>query len=148
MATNKLHLTDFLLKNIENEIPLVLLKEKSYILDSFVRGFHVYMDIWDPKVGDGDILLEPEETNEHDEFTLAVLSEGRTVGHVPRNFSKTMKLFMRLPGCSILCKVTGKRVNRGAGYGLEIPVSYKFVGADKAVDWVEEKIKKISEIVR
>ena len=69
--------------------------------------------------------------------------EGRTVGHVPRNFSKTM----RLPGCSILCKVTGKRVNRGAGYGLKIPISYKFVGAGKAVDWVEKK-KKISVIHR
>jgi len=58
-----------------------------------------------------------------------------------------MTLFMRIPGCSILCKVTGKRVNRGAGYGLEIPVSYELVGAEKAVDWAEKKIKKIFEIV-
>ena len=111
MATNQLRLTDFLLKNIENEIPLVLLKEKRYILESFVRGFHEYMDIWDPKVGDEDIHLEPEENNEHDDFGVAILFEGRTVGHVPRNLSQIMTLFMRIPGCSILYKVTGKRVN-------------------------------------
>ena len=30
---------------------------------------------------------------------------------------------MKIPNCTIGCKVTGKRVNRGAGYDLEIPVS-------------------------
>ena len=37
----------------------------------------------------------------------------------------------------------GKRVNRGAGYGLEIPVQYRFNGAEKAVEWVEKNIKKV-----
>ena len=33
-------------------------------------------------------------------------------------------------------------MNRGAGYGLEIPVQYIFVGAEKAVEWAEKHIKK------
>ena len=53
-------------------------ERKSSILDSFVRGFHVYMDILDSKVGDEDILLEPEENNEYDEFAVGVLFESNS----------------------------------------------------------------------
>ena len=49
---------------------------------------------------------------------------------------------MKNPNCTIECKVTGKRVNRGAGYGLEIPVQSRFIGAEKAAEWVEKNIKK------
>ena len=38
-------------------------------------------------------------------------------------------------------------MNRGAGYGLEIPVQYIFVGAEKAVEWAEKHIKKVFENV-
>ena len=33
----------------------------------------------------------------------------------------------------------------GAGYGLEIPVQYRFIGAEKAVEWAEKNIKKVFE---
>jgi hypothetical protein len=34
-------------------------------------------------------------------------------------------------------------MNRGADYGLEIPLQHRFSGAEKAVDeWVEKNIKK------
>ena len=51
-----------------------------------------------------------------------------------------------MPNCTIGCKVTGKRVNCGASYGLEIPVQYIFVGAEKAVEWAE-KHKKVFDNV-
>ena len=31
----------------------------------------------------------------------------------------------------------------GAGYGLEIPVQYRFIGAEKAVERTEKNIKNI-----
>ena len=52
---------------------------------------------------------------------------------------------MKIPNCTIGCKVTRKRVNRGADYGLEIPVQYRFIGAEKAVGWAEKNIKKVFE---
>ena len=52
-----------------------------------------------------------------------------------------------MPNCTIGCKVTRKRVNRGAGYGLEIPVQYIFVSAEKTVEWAEKHIKKVFENV-
>ena len=52
---------------------------------------------------------------------------------------------MKIPNCNIGCKVTGKRVNRGAGYGLEIHIQYRFIGAKKAVEQAEKSIKKVFE---
>ena len=52
---------------------------------------------------------------------------------------------MKIPNCTIGCKVTGERVNRGAGCDLEIPVQYRFIGAEKAVEWAEKNIKKVFE---
>ena len=91
------------------------------------------------KVGDKNLSLKLESENLHDKYAVAVLSEGRVVGHVPKNLSKLFHQFLRIPNSTIGCKITGKRVNRGAGYGLEIPAEYSFIGAVKAVEWVEKK---------
>ena len=103
---------------------------------------HAYMDIWTPKVGYGNFCLKSENENQHDKFAFAIVLEERLVGHVPKNLSKMFHQFMKIPNCTIGCKVTGKRVNRGAGYGLEIPVRYRFIGAEKAVEWAKKNIKK------
>ena len=52
---------------------------------------------------------------------------------------------MKIPNCTIRCKVSGKRVNRGAGYGLEILVQYRFIGAERTVEWAEKNIRKVFE---
>ena len=52
---------------------------------------------------------------------------------------------MKIPNCTIGYKVAGKQVNRGAGYGLEISVQYRFIGVEKAVEWAEKNIKKVFE---
>ena len=39
--------------------------------------------------------------------------------------------------------IIGKRINRAAGYGLELPCKFKFQGDQTFLcDWVEEKFKK------
>ena len=35
--------------------------------------------------------------------------------------------------------MTGKRVNRGAGYGLEIPANFHFYGPENAIVWIRSK---------
>ena len=133
------------LKNIDEEIELILIKQKQYDLDSFVRGYHVYMDIWTPKVGDENFCLKSENENQHEKFAVAIVLEERIVGHVPKNLSKIFHQFMKIPNCTIGCKVTGKCVSRGAGYGLEIPVQCRFIGAEKAVKWAKKNIKNVFE---
>ena len=49
---------------------------------------------------------------------------------------------MKIPNCTIGCKVTGKRVNRRAGYGLEIHVDYRFIGAKKNSSMARKELKK------
>ena len=39
--------------------------------------------------------------------------------------------------------VTEKRINRGAGYGLEIPVEYVFNGNEKALQWAKKNLDNI-----
>ena len=134
-----------LLKNIDQEIELILIKQKQYDLDSFVRRYHAYMDIWTPKIGDENFCLKSENENQHDKFAFAIVLEERIVGHVPINLSKIFHQFMKIPNCTIGCKVTGKLVNRGAGYGREIPVQYRFIGAEKAVELAKKNIKKVFE---
>ena len=146
MSSNELNLSDILLQDIEKPIPLCIVKEKGYSFNSFVRGYHAYIDSWDTKVGDENLDLVLEEDNEHDDFAITIKFEDRIVGHVPKNLIKIMNRFTKIPSCSLRCKVTGKRVNRGAGYGLEIPVVYELIGSEKAVDW-GGNIKKILDVV-
>ena len=47
------------------------------------------------------------------------------------------KNFLSLPNHSIRVCVKGKRINRGVGYGLEIPTEYIFYGNGKAVQWAK-----------
>ena len=51
---------------------------------SFVRGYHAYRHIWEPE--NGEILpLKRERENCKGVNAVAVVKDGRTVGHVPRN---------------------------------------------------------------
>ena len=69
------------------------------------------------------------------------------VGQVSKNLSKISHQFIKIPNCTIGFKITGKRVSRNVGYGLEIPVQYRFIGAKKAIEWVEKNIKKVFECI-
>ena len=45
---------------------------------------------------------------------------------------------------TIRMSVTGKRINRGAGYGLEILVEYVFNGNEKALQWAKKNLDNIN----
>ena len=46
--------------------------------------------------------------------------------HVPFNLAPIISAFLKRSCNKGLVEVTGSRVNRGAGYGLEIPCKYHF----------------------
>ena len=72
-------------------------------------------------------------------------SEEVVVGHVPKNMSKIVFMFLPLPHCALDIFVTGKRVNCRGRYGLEIPANFYFYGPEKAINWLKNKINKIEE---
>ena len=99
------------------------------------RGYHAYKEIWNPLVGDDSLICEPEERNEHDKYVVAIVFDDcllkKVVGHIPLYWSKLAFKFLQFQNHSILVVVTCKRVNRGAGLGLEVPVDYFFYGDSK-----------------
>ena len=104
--------------------------------------YHAYMEIWDPV--DGEVLVCTRETdNPHDNYAVSIIRNSYVVGHVPLGLSKTFSNFLSMPASTMLCKVTGKRLNRGARLGLEIPVMYQARGHEKALQWLEKTIAKI-----
>ena len=76
-----------------------------------------------------------------------MIIDGKTGGHIPKNLSKTLRRFLTFPNCTIKCNVFGKRVNHGACYGLEITANFKFLGPAKAIQWTENAVKKVIQII-
>jgi hypothetical protein len=50
--------------------------------------------------------------------------------------------FLKRASNSASVTVKGKRINRGAGYGLEIPCVYTFRGDQFSLTWLRNKIRK------
>ena len=99
-------------------------------LESFVRGYHAYTSVWSPVVNE-ILQLRQEPNNLKDNEAVAVVKDGVVVGHVPRLLSSTVFHFLSRECNNGSVKITGPRVNRGAGYGLEVPCIYCFYGPSK-----------------
>ena len=117
------------MKSIDKEIEIVIDNRfMKFCFESYGRGFHVYQILWSPIIGEENLECRHEEKNKEDEFAIGVyrndFQKETLVGHMPRNISKFAYKFLKLPNLKLSCKVKGKRLNRGAGYGLEIPVIY------------------------
>ena len=95
-------------------------------VNSFIRGYHVYKDMWTPFIRE-ELILRREPDDVKDRSAVVVVKDGQIVGHIPLNISAVVSCFLQRlnKGFAI---VTGDRVNRGAGYGLEVPCTYKFYG--------------------
>ena len=129
-------------ENIGEPLPIVIDKANSFSFNSYARGYHAYMKIWNPV--DGEVLVCTRETdNPHDNYAVSIIRNSYVVGHVPLGLSKTFSNFLSLPTSTMLCIVTGKRLNPGAGLGLEIPVMYQAKGHEEALQWLEKTITKI-----
>ena len=107
---------------------------------SFVRGVHAYKDAWEPRVGEV-LLLQREPDNGEDKLAVAVLKSGRVVGHAPKNLAPVFSPFLRRSCNKAVVQITGERVNRGAGYGLEAPCVYCLFGPDTFLQRVRELLR-------
>ena len=110
-----------------------------------------YKEIWNPLVGDDSLICEPEESNEHDKYAVAIIFDDcllkKIVGHVPLYWSKLAHKFLQFQNHNIRVAVTGKIVNRGAGCGLEIPVDYFFHGDSRVIAWLQNSVEEIDRCI-
>ena len=73
------------------EVPIIVDERMGReTLESFVRGYCAYMDVWIPCVGDESLECERQPDNEYDRNAVAVIYDNlvsrRVVGHVPLNY--------------------------------------------------------------
>ena len=83
------------------------------------------MNIWILLIGDESLICRKENENEHDPHD-PITRNNVLVGCAPQNISGYFWKFLSLPKISIRARVLRKRVNRGAGYSLEIPICFIF----------------------
>lgn len=105
--------------------------------ESYVRGYHAYMESWTPVAGQA-LILKREPANSHDVHAVAVYYENHMVGHIPYNLAPKVSAFLRREVNKGFAEVTGEKVNRGAGYGLEVPCTYRLYGPKIYVDKMKE----------
>ena len=69
--------------------------------------------------------------NEYDKHGVAIIYDSfhfnKVVKHIPLYWSELANKFLKFSNHHIGVVVTGKRINRGIGLGLEIPVDYYFM---------------------
>ena len=88
-------------------------------------------------------IQEPE--NPEDKNAVTLMNKEKIVGHVPKNISVWMAMFLKLKNISIASRVTCEKVNWGGGYRLEIPSTYLVEGDTRAVDCLLQKVEKEKE---
>ena len=81
----------------------VTVEEKSFVLESSVRGHHIYKKIWTPKLGQS-LQVRVEPNNKHDTHAVKYV----VVGHLPHEFSRPAFYFLKHGG-RITCELTAKR---------------------------------------
>ena len=112
-------------------------------IDSYVRGYHAYnMDVWSPVIGE-TLLVKREPSNVKDRHAVTIFKEDAVVGHVPYNIAPRFSQFLRRDVNKAFAEVTGEKVNRGAGYGLEIPCVYRLYGPKVYIDRMKELIDSL-----
>ena len=110
---------------------------------SYVRGYHAYMDVWTPIQGQ-ILLVRRKPTNIKDKNTVGVFLEDVIVGHVPHNLATRFSQLLQRDVNKAFAEVTGGKVNRGGGYGLEVPCVYRLYGPKAYI----EKMKELADSLR
>ena len=131
-------------------LPIWIMEDSSTLqCESLVRGYHVYINIWDPLVSDC-LKSRKQPTNGMSKTAAAVIrfnsySEEVVLGHVPNNMSKIVFMFLSLSHCALDIFVDGKYTNSGGRQRLKIPANVYLYGPEKAINWLKNKINKIEE---
>lgn len=64
----------------------------AFEIESFVRGYHAYMDIWQPRISEV-LMLQNEPHNPKDKLAVVVMKSGTIIGHIPYNLAPSYHIF-------------------------------------------------------
>ena len=84
--------------------------DDTFQLDSVVRGYHMYKDIWTTIYGE-DLQCTREVGNVQDLYAIGIVKERTgTVGHLPKKISTSCNLFIRNGGTRQAQMTTGQSI--------------------------------------
>ena len=83
------------------------------------------MDSWTLVIIGQTLLVKRAPTNPKDKNDVALYDDNSIIGHVPYNLAPYLPRFLTRDTNKALAEVTGGKVNKRAGYGLEIPCVYR-----------------------
>ena len=119
----------------------------SFKMDSHIKGYHDYKDIWTPSPNEM-LKAVPEPTNVVDKYAVCVLIGEVIVGHLKKGktgrFAKTIFYFLRADekgSCAAI--VRGKAVNLGDGEGMQVPCTLHFKGTPKYINVLQQQLEKL-----
>ena len=128
------------------EIPIFV--EKEFNVRCCIRGYHIYQTQW--IAGIGASLTPAPETRPgafvEEKYAIAVINNGKTVGHVPK-FLRKLTLFFLKNGGKPHITVTGPRrysVDLKQG-GLELPADFCFISLNENL-FLQMKEKILEEM--
>ena len=118
------------------EFPIIFEEFSSHTVNTFSRGYHEYMSVWMLQIDDTFLFCRRELSNINEEHAVSIVAidhcKREIVGHVSLFLSKTLNKLLCLPGSYASCEVTGTRIIRGIGVGMEIPTEISFLGKETA----------------
>ena len=124
-------------------------RETNFVVESCVRGYHVYQAVWpNPVLGEA-LTCARERGNRHDIFAVAVQKADSTIaGHVPREISCICNLFI-CDGGTLDGSVNGsKRYSHDIPEGgMEIPCNYTFSDSAFLTEKTRRHLIKLQEKV-
>ena len=132
----------------QGELPLIVTNCLEF--ETYIKGHHVYKNIWTPMLGEIlQVRREPE--NIVDKFAVCVEKDDRVVGHLKKGdsgkFAKTIFYFIRSDVYSQrYVEINGKRCNLGDGEGLQVPCKICITGQKHYLDILKRELMKINEI--
>ena len=92
-----------------------------------------------------ELPVQREVNNIHDDIAVAVLKNGNTVSHVPREISRVCWYFLHKSGSEMTCIVNGdRRRSEVDGKGLMVPCVYVFRGKPKHLDRLINPFAKLA----
>ena len=107
----------------EIDIPIYIKKDWiMYDYNSFARGYHAYMNIWNLLVRETSKCRQ-ELSKEVDKNAVTIirsdLCEKEAIpGHSPQKIPKICSMFLKVPNTWIKVQVVVKRLNHGGSYGI------------------------------
>ena len=124
-------------------------------LQSWLRGYHAYNNIWTNIDTDQEVVLQKQPNNRFDKHAIGGVVRGLNpedddalteIGHLPRNFSRALKNVTEEELVGFKCTVADKKAAGASGQkGLQIKVIINITLTTKKMSMLRRQLKKLQD---